>query len=238
MADKDVLAIIVGGGPAPGINGVISAVTIEALQQGIEVFGVATRPTLDPLDNLRLLARAGAKGFNFHDDDLVPFGTGWPETQRAGAAANPKMPPCSPPARTTAARLAPFRTARVRSKKVAAQAFWHLAWRALRLRQCSECFFREHKPLSDTEVLFYHLQNMLVENVLPPLLEKSLERGWRVVVQSTSPERADALDAHLWTYRDDSFLPHATWRVNDAADQPTVAIASISTKAPFGRPAA
>ena len=44
-----------------------------------------------------------------------------------------------------------------------------------------------------TEVLFYHLQNMLIENVLPPLLEKSLERGWRVVVQSTSQERADAL---------------------------------------------
>ena len=63
-----------------------------------------------------------------------------------------------------------------------------------------------------TEVLFYHLQDMLLENVLPPLLEKSLERGWRVVVQSTSEERADALDAHLWTYRDDSFLPHATWR--------------------------
>lgn len=73
-----------------------------------------------------------------------------------------------------------------------------------------------------TEVLFYHLQNMTVENVLPPLLEKSLERGWRVVVQSTSEERADALDAHLWTYRDDSFLPHATWRVSDAADQPIV----------------
>src|SRR3954463_10988855 len=73
-----------------------------------------------------------------------------------------------------------------------------------------------------TEVLFYHLQNMTVENVLPPLLEKSLERGWRVVVQSTSPERTDTLDAHLWTYRDDSFLPHATWRVSDAADQPVL----------------
>src|SRR5262249_19862520 len=59
-------------------------------------------------------------------------------------------------------------------------------------------------------------------NVLPPLLEKSVERGWRVVVQSTSQERADALDAHLWTYRDDSFLPHATWRVADAGDQPII----------------
>jgi len=73
-----------------------------------------------------------------------------------------------------------------------------------------------------TEVLFYHLQDTTLENVLPPLLEKSLERGWRVVVQSTSEERADALDAHLWTYRDDSFLPHATWRAADARDQPIV----------------
>src|SRR5512144_1314166 len=73
-----------------------------------------------------------------------------------------------------------------------------------------------------TEVLFYHLQNMTLEGVLPPLLEKSLERGWRVVVQSTSEERADALDAHLWGYRDDAFLPHAAWRVADVADQPIV----------------
>jgi DNA polymerase-3 subunit chi len=73
-----------------------------------------------------------------------------------------------------------------------------------------------------TEVLFYHLQNMSLESVLPSLLEKSLARGWRVVVQSTSPERTDALDAHLWTYSDDSFLPHATWRAGDAQDQPII----------------
>ncbi len=73
-----------------------------------------------------------------------------------------------------------------------------------------------------TEVLFYHLQDMTVENVLPPLLEKSLERGWRVVVQSTSEERTEALDAHLWTYREDSFLPHATSRVADVGDHPII----------------
>ena len=56
-----------------------------------------------------------------------------------------------------------------------------------------------------TEVCVYDLQNMSAEYVLPPLLEQSLERGWRAAVQATSPERADALDAHLWTYRDDSF---------------------------------
>jgi DNA polymerase III subunit chi len=73
-----------------------------------------------------------------------------------------------------------------------------------------------------TEVLFYHLQDMALENVLPPLLEKSIERGWRVVVQSTSEERTEALDAHLWTYREDSFLPHATWRAADAEDHPII----------------
>ncbi|MDQ8729891.1 DNA polymerase III subunit chi [Bradyrhizobium sp. LHD-71] len=73
-----------------------------------------------------------------------------------------------------------------------------------------------------TEVLFYQLQSQSVERVLPPLLEKSLERGWRVVVETASEDRADALDSHLWTYRDDSFLPHGTWRDRDAAEQPIV----------------
>mgnify|MGYP001419239493 CR=1 FL=1 len=58
------------------------------------------------------------------------------------------------------------------------------------------------------DVLFYHLEGKPLEAVLPQLLEKTLERGWRAVVEVGSTERADALDAHLWTYRDDAFLPH------------------------------
>lgn len=60
-----------------------------------------------------------------------------------------------------------------------------------------------------TEILFYHLENHPLERVLPVLVEKSLERGWKVVVETGSEERAEALDLLLWTYRDDSFLPHA-----------------------------
>src|SRR5262249_46313174 len=71
-----------------------------------------------------------------------------------------------------------------------------------------------------TEVLFYHLQRQPLERVLPSLLERSYERGWRVVVQASSDERVDALDAHLWTYRDDNFLPHGTARESDVAEQP------------------
>lgn len=71
-----------------------------------------------------------------------------------------------------------------------------------------------------TEVLFYHLKGQTPEQVLPALLQKSLERGWRVVVQGSSEERIEALDAHLWTWRDDAFLPHGTWRDNEASEQP------------------
>ena len=73
-----------------------------------------------------------------------------------------------------------------------------------------------------TEFLFYHLRGQRAEQVLPTLLEKSLERGWRAVVQSTVEERIDALDAHLWTFREDSFLPHGTFREATAADQPVL----------------
>jgi DNA polymerase III subunit chi len=77
-----------------------------------------------------------------------------------------------------------------------------------------------------TEILFYHLKGQRLEQVLPPLLQKSLERGWRVVVQASSEERVDALDAHLWTWRDDAFLPHGTCRDSEAAEQPIVLTAS------------
>lgn len=71
-----------------------------------------------------------------------------------------------------------------------------------------------------TEILFYHLKGQTLEQVLPALLQKSLERGWRVVVQAASDERIEALDAHLWTWRDDAFVPHGTWREAEAAEQP------------------
>ncbi|HEX2216806.1 MAG TPA: DNA polymerase III subunit chi, partial [Xanthobacteraceae bacterium] len=72
------------------------------------------------------------------------------------------------------------------------------------------------------ELLFYHLKNRPLEAVLPALLERCCERGWRVAVQAASEERVEAIDAQLWTYRDDSFLPHGLARERDAADQPIV----------------
>ena len=70
------------------------------------------------------------------------------------------------------------------------------------------------------EVLFYQLERQPLDRVLPGLLEKTLERGWRAVVQAGGEERLEALDALLWTYRDESFLPHGTARDGFAAEQP------------------
>jgi len=73
-----------------------------------------------------------------------------------------------------------------------------------------------------TEVLFYHLTESKLEDALPALLEKSVERGWKVVVQTNGEARRDMLDAHLWTFRDESFLPHGTDVAPMAEAQPVL----------------
>jgi DNA polymerase-3 subunit chi len=70
------------------------------------------------------------------------------------------------------------------------------------------------------EVLFYHLESQSLETVLPSLLEKTLERGWKAVVEVGSEERLAALESHLWTYRDDSFLPHGQQGAGHETRQP------------------
>ncbi|MEO0498038.1 MAG: DNA polymerase III subunit chi [Pseudomonadota bacterium] len=65
------------------------------------------------------------------------------------------------------------------------------------------------KPPAKIEVMFYHLMEQPVEIALTGLLERSLQRGWRVIVQGNDRGRLEALDQHLWMYKGDSFLPHA-----------------------------
>jgi DNA polymerase-3 subunit chi len=75
-------------------------------------------------------------------------------------------------------------------------------------------------PNAPCEVLFYQLDGQPLEKALPSLLERTLERGWRAVVQATSEERLEALDVALWTYREDSFLPHGTRKEGNGEHQP------------------
>ncbi len=70
------------------------------------------------------------------------------------------------------------------------------------------------------EFRFHHLERRRIEQALPDFLEAALVEGHRVVVQTPSREWRDALNERLWTYREDSFLPHGAAGDGDAASQP------------------
>ena len=72
------------------------------------------------------------------------------------------------------------------------------------------------------EVWFYHLERTGLDQALPELLGKTLGRGWRALVRSTQPERLEHLDGWLWSYRDDSFLPHGLGSEPMAERQPVL----------------
>lgn len=69
-----------------------------------------------------------------------------------------------------------------------------------------------------TEVFFYHLETSGPLQVLPSLLEKTLKRGWKALVKFPGREALEAMDEALWTYRDESFLPHG----ESGAEQPVL----------------
>lgn len=72
------------------------------------------------------------------------------------------------------------------------------------------------------ELWFYHLERARVDEALPELFTKLLSRGGRALVISPEEGRLAALDEHLWTYRDDSFLPHGRAGQPQAEDQPVL----------------
>jgi DNA polymerase-3 subunit chi len=72
------------------------------------------------------------------------------------------------------------------------------------------------------EALFYRLSGSPIEAALPDLLERSLARGWRVLLRVGTEPGEGLLDALLWTYRDDAFLPHGTAAGPDPERQPVL----------------
>ena len=79
---------------------------------------------------------------------------------------------------------------------------------------------------------FYHLASTTLEQAAGPLLEKCLERGWRVLAVSPDAVRRAALDQALWTYDDASFLPHGQAEAPglDPAKQPILLIDTPDNK--------
>jgi DNA polymerase-3 subunit chi len=70
------------------------------------------------------------------------------------------------------------------------------------------------------EFCFYHLERRRLDSALPEILEDALAHEMRAVVQAPSPERVEALNEQLWTYRDESFLPHGAARDGEDFAQP------------------
>jgi DNA polymerase III subunit chi len=77
---------------------------------------------------------------------------------------------------------------------------------------------------------FYHIEHSSLDAAVAPLIEKCLERKWRVLVVGHE-ETLGRLDRALWTWRDDSFLPHGRART-DASRQPV--LLSTEPHAPNG----
>ena len=71
-----------------------------------------------------------------------------------------------------------------------------------------------------TEIWFYHLERSSLDEVLPGLLDKTIERGWRALIKTSDRQRLDDIDERLWAWRDDSFLAHGLSDEPHPARQP------------------
>lgn len=71
-----------------------------------------------------------------------------------------------------------------------------------------------------TDIRFYHMLQKRLEQALPEIAAKALERGFRIVVKLGSVERVQVLDTALWTYNPASFLPHGYVRDGFESEQP------------------
>jgi len=76
------------------------------------------------------------------------------------------------------------------------------------------------------QVDFDHLTRTPVERVLPRIAERVLEESGRLLIVSEDEALAERLDAHLWNYRPESFLPHGRAGAPGEKDQPVLISAS------------
>lgn len=71
-----------------------------------------------------------------------------------------------------------------------------------------------------TRIDFYHLQKDNTENTLPKLLEKAYALGKKILIKIGDEKRLEELNSHLWTYEEESFLPHGSQKDGNVSLQP------------------
>ena len=67
---------------------------------------------------------------------------------------------------------------------------------------------------------FYHLQKQVLEDVLPKLIEKAYSTGKRIKIKIGTEQRIEFINSLLWTYNEESFLPHGSKKDGFADLQP------------------
>lgn len=77
-----------------------------------------------------------------------------------------------------------------------------------------------------TRIDFYHLQKTPLEQVLPKLCEKAYSTGKRIKILLSTDERVEFINSLLWTYNDESFLPHGSKKDGFIEEQPIFISAS------------
>lgn len=75
---------------------------------------------------------------------------------------------------------------------------------------------------------FYHLERSSLEAALVPLLEKCLANDWPCLIRARSNETLELLDKSLWTFKENSWLPHAIEKEGiEPTEQPILLTTSV-----------
>lgn len=71
-----------------------------------------------------------------------------------------------------------------------------------------------------TDIQFYHLLSTPLERALPKLMEKAIATGEHVLVLVGNEQMMDTLNTALWSYSEQSFLPHGSSKDPNPEQQP------------------
>ena len=78
------------------------------------------------------------------------------------------------------------------------------------------------------QVDFYHLTATPLARALPQIAERVVAGGGRLLIVTADDEARTALDAQLWSYAPESFLPHAQAGAGDDTAQPVLIAADVA----------
>ena len=71
-----------------------------------------------------------------------------------------------------------------------------------------------------TRIDFYHLQKSNIKEALPKLLEKAYALGKKILIKVGNEKNVEDFNSHLWSYDEQSFLPHGSKKDGNSSQQP------------------